>query len=160
MSTESSESQARPLTYIDADRENFAYQRDHFDALANRDLVARSLATLKARGEYDPARHSDASKYPPLSVDQHLELIARGEVLARHYRHPAHVDNAVKAGATWGQIAAATGSDEARARQSYREWADGQHQLWQHYEGKFGMDDAEHAEAIRLAADSDKEAGQ
>jgi len=160
VSSDSTESTPRPVTYIDASIENFAYQRDHFNALVDRDMVARSLATLKARGEYDPAKHSDPAKYPPLSADEHLELIARGEVLARHYRHPTHVDNAVKAGATWEQIAAATGSDAAHARQQYREWADGQHGLWEHYEGKFGMSDAEYADAMRRSAEPDKEAGQ
>jgi hypothetical protein len=159
MSTGSTESQPRPVTHRAAEDENFAYQRDHFDALSNRDLSARVIATLKARGEYDPARHSDAAKYPPLSVDEHLELLARGEVLARHYRHPAQVHHAVEAGATWLQIAAARGTSEEQARKDYREWADGQHMLWDHYEGKFGMPEAEHAAAIARAA-AGKEAGQ
>jgi hypothetical protein len=159
MSTGSNKSQQRPVTYRAAGEENFAYQRDHFDELSNRDLSARAIATLKARGEYDIARHSDAAKYPPLSVDEHLELLARGEVLARHYRHPAHVHHAVEAGATWQQIADARGTSEEQARQDYREWADGQHMLWEHYEGKFGMPDAEHATAIARSV-ADMEAGQ
>ena len=64
------------------------------------------------------------------------------------------------AGATWNQIAAATGSNEASVRQVYRKWADGQHELWLLYEGKFGMDAAEHAEALRKAAEPGIEAGQ
>jgi hypothetical protein len=122
--------------------------RERFDQLTSRDLVARSLATLKARGTYDPARHPDPSQYQPLTVAEHLEVLAYGEVLACHYRHPAHVDQAVKAGATWPQIAEAVGSDEAQVWQQYREWADGQHDLYLHYEGKLGMNDAEHAAAI------------
>jgi hypothetical protein len=34
---------------------------------------------------------------------------------------------AVKAGATWAQIAAARETDEATARRDYREWAEGLH---------------------------------
>ena len=60
---------------------------------------------------------------------------------------------AVLAGASWLQVAAATGSDEAAARQAYREWADGQHRLYVDYEGRFGMDAAGHAAALRRAAE-------
>ena len=121
--------------------------------------MVRAETALKARGEYDPAKLGPQGKYQPLTVADRLELLATGEVLARYYRHPVHVDYAVDAGATWTQIAAATGSDEARARQDYREWADGQHKLWQRCEGKLGMDAAEHAEAVRRAAAPDREAG-
>ena len=60
---------------------------------------------------------------------------------------------AVLAGASWPQVAAATGSDEATARQAYREWADGQHRLHADYEGKFGLDAVEHAAALRRTAE-------
>ena len=127
--------------------------RERFDELTSRDHTARAIATLKARGTYDPAKHSDASKNQPLTAAEHLEVLATGEVLARHYRHPAYVDQAVKAGASGAQIAEAVGSDEAEARQQYREWADGQHNLYAHFEGKFGMNDAEHAAAIKRASE-------
>ena len=87
-------------------------------------------------------------------------------MLARYYRHPAFVHHAVKAGASWPQVAAAASTDEAQARQGYREWADGQHRLHADYEGKFGMDDAEHAAAISRAREppagpeTEHEAGQ
>ena len=58
------------------------------------------------------------------------------------------MDHALKAGASWEQVAAAVGGSEGRARRDYREWAEGQHHLWTVYEGKFGMDDAEYAAAI------------
>jgi hypothetical protein len=140
--------------------------RERFDELTSRDLMTRSLATLKARGTYDPARHPDPGQYQPLTVAEHLEVLAYGEVLARYYRHPAYVDQAVKSGASWPQIAEAVGSDEAQARQQYREWADGQHDLYVHYEGKLGMNDAEHAAAINRASEPsaapgvEREAGQ
>jgi hypothetical protein len=127
--------------------------RERFEELTNRDLTARAHATLKARGTYDPHKHGDTGKYPPLTAEEHLELLAAGEMLARYYRHPALVHHAVKAGASWPQIAAVTGSDEAKVRQGYREWADGQHRLYGDYQGKFGMDDAQHTAAINRAAD-------
>ena len=140
--------------------------RERFEELANRDLMARAHAALKARGTYDPQRHGDAGKYQPLTAEEHLEILAAGEMLARHYRHPALIHQAVKAGVSWSQIADATGSDEAQARQAYREWADGQHRLHADYQGKLGMDDAEHAAAINRAAEPpagpeiEQEAGQ
>jgi hypothetical protein len=127
--------------------------RERFEELANRDLSARAIATLRARGTYDPQRHGDAAKYPPLTTEEHLEVLAAGEMLARRYRHPALVHYAVLAGASWPQVAAATGSDEAAARQAYREWADSQHRLYTDYEGKFGMNAAEHADALHRAAE-------
>jgi hypothetical protein len=133
--------------------------RERFDELTGREAMARAIATLKARGTYDPARHPDPGEYQPLTVAEHLEALAMGEVLARHYRHPAYVDDAVKAGASWTQIAEATGSDEASARQQYREWADGQHKLFITYEGKSGMNDADHAAAIKRASEPSTAAG-
>jgi hypothetical protein len=139
--------------------------RERFEELTNRDLLARSYAILKARGEYDPRKHGNGNR-EPLTAAEHLEILAAGEVLARYYRHPARVDEAVKAGASWSQIAEAAGSDETTARRAYREWADGQHRLHADYEGRFGIDDAEHAAAIGRAAEppaepeTGREAGQ
>jgi len=127
--------------------------RERFDELTSRDHTARAIAALKARGTYDPAKHSDAENYQPLTTAEHLEVLAVGEVLARHYRHPAHVDLAVKGGASWSQIAEAVGSDETRVRQQYREWAESQHWLHAEYEGKFGMNDADYAAAIKRASE-------
>ena len=127
--------------------------RERFEELTNRDLMARAHAALRARGAYDPDKHGDTSKYPPLTTEEHLELLAAGEMLARYYRHPALIHHAVQAGASWPQIAAATGSDEAKARQGYREWADGQHRLYGDYQGEFGLNDTEHIAAINRAAE-------
>jgi hypothetical protein len=127
--------------------------RERFEELTGRESMARAIAELKARGTYDPSKHADAGRYQPLTVAEHVEVLAIGEVLARHYRHPAYVADAVKAGASWTQIAEAVGSEEARVRQQYREWADGQHKLYIAYEGKFGMNAAEHAAAIQRFSD-------
>jgi hypothetical protein len=140
--------------------------RERFDELTNRGLSVRAYATLKARGTYDPAKHGDADRHQPLTAAEHLELLAVGEILARHYRHPALVHQAVQAGVTWPQIAEAVGSDEMEARNKYREWAECQHHLHTWYEGKFGLNDADYATAIRRAAEpparpgSEREAGQ
>jgi hypothetical protein len=140
--------------------------RERFDELASRDSTARAIATLKARGTYDPAKHPDACEHQPLTTAEHLEILAIGEVLARHYRHPTYVDRAIKAGASWPQIAETVGSDEALVRQQYREWADSQRGLYIHYEGKLGMNDAEYDAAIKHASEptsaprAEHEAGQ
>jgi hypothetical protein len=152
---------ARALTY---DQAETGYRctidaRERFEELTNRDLMVRAHATLKARGTYDPQVHGDAGKYQPLTAEEHLEILAAGEMLARYYRHPALIHQAVQAGASWSQVAAATGSDEAQVRQAYQEWADGQHRLYAGYHGKFGMDDAEHAAAIGRACEPQAEAG-
>jgi hypothetical protein len=98
----------------------------------------------------------------------HLMIMvsSAGEVLARYYRHPTFVHQAVLAGATWPQVARAHGTDEAKARQVYRDWADGQHRLYLDYEGQFGMSPADHAAAISRAAEppaapeAEREAGR
>jgi hypothetical protein len=145
----------RATTYWEAqaDYRSTFDMRERFEELTTRELLARSYATLKARGTYEPRKHGDASKHQPLTATEHLEILALGEAIARYYRHPARIDEAVKAGASWAQIADAVGSDEAQARRAYREWADGQHRLHADYEGKFGMNEAEHAAAIRRACE-------
>lgn len=134
--------------------------RERFEELSSRDLSACAIAMLKARGAYDPQRHGDAVQYPPLTAHEHLEVLAAGEMLARHYRHPAHIHRAVQAGASWTQIAVATCTEEATARQQYREWADGQRRLHIDYHGQFGMDAAAHADAIRRASNPSPQPGK
>jgi hypothetical protein len=136
---------------------------EHWQKLSSRGTYASAIETLKARGEYDPAKHGDAAETPPLTAQEHLTVLALGEAIARIVRHPVQVDEAVKAGASWEQIAAASGQSEDAARQAYCEWADGQRSLREHY-GKFGMTAEEHAAAIGRAedrqADGEAEAGQ
>jgi hypothetical protein len=83
----------------------------------------------------------------------YLRDVANGEVLARYYRHPATLADTVEAGASWEQIAAARGTSAEQARQDYREWAEGQHNLWTGKwggePGRSGLDDAGYAEALR-----------
>jgi hypothetical protein len=133
--------------------------RERFEELTNRDLLVRSTAALKARGTYDPQQHGERDE-KPLSAAEYLEAVALGEVLARHYRHPSRVHQAVAAGASWTQIAEATGRSPDQARRDYREWAAGQHRLWADYQGKFGMSDAEYASAVQRSAEPEAEAGR
>ena len=82
-----------------------------------------------ARGEYYPAKHGSANP-EPLTLSEYLEVLANGEVVARVYRHPYQVHRRWSAGATWGQIADAAGGRVDQARREYREFAEGQHNLW------------------------------
>lgn len=97
--------------------------------LAARDLMARTLG----EGE-------------PLSVAEHLELVASGVSTARYVAHPAHVDRALQAGASWEEIAAALGTNAYRARAEHRAWADGQRRL--HADHGVGLDETEYAAAL------------
>ncbi len=152
----------RPVTYDDAAR-LYGWSRhaarERYDQLSLRDHLARAHATLKARGEYDPARHGPEDT-EPLSAAEHLELLATTEYLSRAYKPSFEVDEALQAGATWAQMAEALGTDEASARLGYREWADRQHDLPTWTGARIGMTDAEHAAAIKRSASPDREAGQ
>jgi hypothetical protein len=133
-----------PLTYHQALDLSLQDQIGRYEELTDRDLMAPSIASLKARGEYDAARHPDPAGYQPLTVAEQLEMLALGEAIAFYYRHPAGVDHAVRAGATWEQIAAARNTTAEAARAAYREWAEGQHQY-------AGMGDDEYAAALKAA---------
>jgi hypothetical protein len=130
--------------------------RNRYDELTQQDLSVRAIAALKARGEYDPAKHGSVTP-APLTLRERLEVLANGEVVARVYRHPYQVHHALEAGATWEQIASATGTDEAKVREEYQAFAEGQHRLWLDDDGKWGMDDDGYAVAIARAS---KEAEQ
>ena len=132
---------------------------NRYQALTDRDSMARAIATLQARGEWNDDRSIRPEDYPPLTAE-HLEVIALVEVMARHYRHPAQVHHAILAGATWAQIAAAAGGDPDQARQAYREWAEGQHRLRTDFPGgTVGLGDEEYAAALEAAGDSPEPKG-
>lgn len=156
---------AGPTTYDEASGYHWdiVKAQARYEELTDRDLYARSRAELEARGEYDPARHGTAAP-EPLTVSERLELLANGEVLARYYRHPAMLDHAVKAGASWEQIGAARSTSADQARQEHREWAEGQHNLWTGTyggeSGRSGLDDAGYAEAIARAGEPDPAAAK
>jgi hypothetical protein len=148
--------EARPTTYHEASGYDWdiVKAQARYEELTDRDLYARSRADLEARGEYDPAKHGTATP-EPLTLSERLELLANGEVLARYYRHPAMLDHAAKAGASWEQIGEARGTSTEQARRDYREWAEGQHDLWTGKlggePGRFGLDGTEYAAAVARA---------
>jgi hypothetical protein len=152
----------RPVTYDDASRLYGPGTRaasGRYDDLSMRDFLAGAYAKLRASGQYDPDKHGTGST-GPLTVAEHLELLATQEYLSRAYKPSFEVDLALRAGATWAQLAEALGTDEASARAAYREWADGQHHLLTWTDGRIGMSDAEHESAIERAAGPNREAGQ
>jgi hypothetical protein len=124
--------------------------RERYDDLSTRECLSRSYAKLRATGQYDPARHG-AGDSQPLTAAEHLELLATAEYLSRSYRPVPEVDHALRAGASWAQVADALGTDEPAARTAYRAWADGQHDLLTWTDGRLGMNDADYAEAIQRA---------
>jgi hypothetical protein len=142
-----------PVTYNEASSGSLPDQIARYHELSERDLMAGAIATLKARGTYQPNEHVNEERFPPLTVAEHLEMLALGEVIARYYRHPSQVDKALKAGATWPQIAAATGTTAEAARGAYREWAEGQHKY-------AGMGDAEYAAALKAAGGNVETSGK
>jgi len=142
----------RPVSYyqLPGAGQTWLDARDRYDELTQQDLMARSAATLKERGEYDPAKHGHRDE-EPLTLRERLEVLANGEVVARVYRHPYQVHHALEAGATWEQVAEATGTDESRLRAEYRKFAEGQHRLWLDDGGQWGMNDDDYAAAIARA---------
>jgi len=143
------EAAKHPVTYHDASGGNIVDQMDRYRDLAQHDALAGAIAIGKARGTYVPNEHVNEQKFPPLTVAEYLEMLALGERIARYYRHPSTVDRAVQAGATWDQIAAATGTTAEAARAAYVEWAEGQHRL--HADLGMGLDDAGYAAALKAA---------
>jgi hypothetical protein len=117
-----------------------------------RDHLARAHARLRASGEYDAARHGTRDT-EPLTAAEHLELLATAEYLARAYKPSFETDNALRAGASWAQVADALAADEAAARVAYRAWADAQHDILTQAEGRLGISHAEYADAMQRVAD-------
>jgi hypothetical protein len=80
----------------------------------------------------------DPARFPPLTVAEHLGPLALAEVLARHFRQPAAVRDAVMAGVTWQQVAKATGCGAGAALRQFLWRLAGQRRL---SNGAPGMDD-------------------
>jgi hypothetical protein len=149
------DAQPRPVTYDDVARvygPGTIAVRERYDELFKRDCLYRAYARLRATGQYDPARHGTGDS-EPLTTVEHLELLATGEYLSRSYKPVSEVNHALRAGASWAQIAGALGTDEPTARAAYRAWADGQHDMLTWTEGRLGMSDAQYAEAIQCATE-------
>jgi hypothetical protein len=144
-----------PVTYDEASEMPFPDVLARYQALNDRDSMARAIATLQARGAWKADRSIRPEDYPPLTADEHLELLVLGESLARYYRHPAQVHHAVIAGATWGQIAAATGRDAEQVRERYHQWAVGQRELREQFpDGTIGFSEDEYRAAVKAAEEA------
>jgi hypothetical protein len=126
-------------------------QLARYDELAAKHASARARIELVTRGIYDPARHG-ADDRPPLTVAEHIELLALAECIARTVRHPANVHHALLAGVTWADIAHIVDSDELTVRRDYRQWADDQYDLNRQEPG-LGMTADEHAAATARASE-------
>ncbi len=106
-----------------ASRDDLSEQRLRFGQLFLRHLEALSRPFLPG-GQ------------PLITAADYLEMLKLGEMLAEcdqswaanpaYYRDTAYLHGALAAGATWDEIAAAIGADQADARRRYREWADDQ----------------------------------
>jgi hypothetical protein len=138
----------RPVTYLQAAAVPVTEALMRYQLLARRDLLSKTAARARPRGR----RRQGGAGSEPLTVLEHLELLALGEHLARHFRHPVQVHRAVQAGAIWPQIAAALGETSLQARQNYIQWADGQRGIAEASPGMTtGMSEAEHVTALAVA---------
>jgi hypothetical protein len=144
----------RPLTYEAASSRytDAGAACERFTELRIREACALSQNPVLSQGS------------EPLTAAEHLEMMAAGEVLARYYqRSQARIDRAVRAGASWEQVAAATGISAAQARQEYRDWAGQQHVRSKNPNPYgLGLDDVEYLTALARAAEpeAEREAGQ
>src|SRR5260370_40670516 len=86
------EAAQRPLTYHQAMNLSLRDQIARYEELTDRNLMARSIATLQAHGEYDKDKHPDPGKYQTLSVAEHLETLAIGAAVPSYYRNPPGAD--------------------------------------------------------------------
>ena len=142
-----------PVAYVEACEVSWPDVLMRWQALNDRDAMAGAITALKARGEWNGDRTLNPDDYPPLTVDERLELIALGEVAARRFRHPGHVHNAVLAGASWERIAGAAGSDPQQARERYLRWAQSQRELREQFpDGTIGLSDDEYRAAVKAVA--------
>jgi hypothetical protein len=140
------------FTFSEASEMPFPDVLARYQALNDRDSMARAIAALQDRGEWKADRSLRPEDYPPLTADEHLELLALGERLARHFRHRAQVHYAVIAGARWEQIAAATGGDAGQVRERYQRWAVSQRELREQFPGgTIGLSEDEYRAAVRTA---------
>ncbi|MGH3126031.1 MAG: hypothetical protein ACRDND_34065, partial [Streptosporangiaceae bacterium] len=120
-----------------------------YQLLSRRDLLSKTAARFRPQGRRRPG----GAASEPLTVTGHLELLALGEHLACHFRHPVLIHHAVQAGATWPQIAVAPSRKSLHVRQDYADWADSQRALAKQSPGMTaGFSEAEHITALAAAA--------
>jgi len=138
-----------PVTYRQAAAVPVSEALMRYQLLARRNLLSKTAASFRLQGR----RRRGGAASEPLTVLERLELLALGEHLARHFRHPALVHYAVQAGATWPQIAAALDRKSLHVRQDYADWVDGQRALAKRSPGMTtGFSEAGHIKALAAAA--------
>ena len=107
------------------------------------------------------ARHRDVigpdESNEPLTVHDHLGMLALSEAIARRARNfrGLEIHDAVRADATWAQVATALGTSVATAQSAYRRWVEGQRRLnhmSEESDRRLGLDERAYAQAMaRLA---------
>jgi hypothetical protein len=138
----------RAVTYLQAATVPGTEALMRYQLLARRDLLSKTAARARPQGR----RRQGGAASEPLTVLERLELLALGEHLARHFRHPIQVHYALRAGATWPQIAAALGMTSFQARADYIQWAADQRRITEANPGMTtGISEAEHITALALA---------
>ena len=82
------------------------------------DLVMKwqALAARQARVQ------TGAENRQPLSIAEHLDLLAMAEVIAQRLRNQGTVHAAILAGASWADLADAAGSDAGQMRADFARW--------------------------------------
>lgn len=124
----------RPLALYQITLQQLAERRSE---LSGRDALAGAVAGLLATGQHDPDKHPalDSPDAQPLTVDEHLELLAVEESIRCHVMtgRGITIRRARQAGAQWADIAAALGADVAAAQAELAAWIAGQEHLWDGY---------------------------
>ncbi|GAA0795251.1 hypothetical protein [Spirilliplanes yamanashiensis] len=83
---------------------------------------------LRLRDALSSPEDDDPAGAPPPTVQESLELLALGEVIARKatYGRQLAVRSARRAGASWTQIGAALGTTKQSAWEAHNRWIDEQ----------------------------------
>jgi hypothetical protein len=123
------------------------------------DSVETGVTLLTAAARHEELRLRDALSSPdgpPLPVEETLELLALGEVIARKARYGRQlaVRSARAAGASWSQIGGALGTSKQSAWELHGRWIDGQAELHRQ-SGYEGLDETDAAAARALAGTPD-----
>ena len=84
---------SRPVTYRQAADLSFADALMRYQLLSHRDRLSKTAAGLRPPGR----RHRGAAAAEPLTVNERVELLTLGVHLARHFRDPVMIHDAVRA---------------------------------------------------------------
>src|ERR1700722_514002 len=95
-----------------------------YQELRSREVLASGA--VASSDDRDALAAGDLSHAVPLTVDEALELLALGEVIARKtaYGRQLTVRSAREAGASWSQIGAALGISKQSAWEAHSRWID------------------------------------